>query len=126
MTAFPHRNWRDAGIKGGLPNCPIKLDDLVAQLQEAYKLTSKGKFPDAIEMMRRIILLATLTVVDTKARIQEAQELIRICKNYIVALSMELSRKELPKVTFLNFLKIFKKKIRVRKRQSDRPRWQPT
>ena len=98
MTAFPHRNWRDAGPKGGLPNCPIKLDDLVAQLQEAYKLTSKGKFPDAIDMMRRIILLATLTVVDTKARIQEAQELIRICKNYIVALSMELSRKELPKV----------------------------
>ena len=98
MTAFPHRNWRDAGVKGGLPNCPIKLDDLVSQLQEAYKLTSKGKFPDAIEMMRRIILLATLTVVDTKARIQEAQELIRICKNYIVALSMELNRKELPKV----------------------------
>ena len=48
--------------------------------------------------MLRVILLATLTVVDTNNRIQEAQELIRICKNYIVALSMELARKELPKV----------------------------
>ena len=43
--------------------------------------------------MRRIILLSTLTVVETKAKISEAQEIIRICKNYIVALSMELNRK---------------------------------
>ena len=49
-------------------------------------------------MMRKIILMVTLTVVETKNKIQEGQEIIRICKNYIVALSMELSRKELPKV----------------------------
>jgi coatomer protein complex subunit alpha (xenin) len=97
MTNYPHRNWRDAGAKGGLPNTPVKLDDLVAQLQDAYKLTTKGKFPEAIEMMRKIILMVTLTVVETKNKIQEGQEIIRICKNYIVALSMELSRKELPK-----------------------------
>ena len=50
-------------------------------------------------MMRKIILMVTLTVVETKNKIQEGQEIIRICKNYIVALSMELSRKELPKVS---------------------------
>ena len=38
MTNYPHRNWRDAGAKGGLPNTPVKLDDLVAQLQDAYKV----------------------------------------------------------------------------------------
>ena len=65
-------------------------------------MTSKGKFPEAIEALRRIILLATLTVVDTKNKIQEVHDLIRICKNYIVALSMELSRKELPKVSYIN------------------------
>ena len=43
--------------------------------------------------------MVTLTVVETKNKIQEGQEIIRICKNYIVALSMELSRKELPKVS---------------------------
>ena len=124
MTAFPHRNWREAGAKGGLPNCPIKLDDLVAQLQEAYKMTSKGKFPDAIEQMRRVILLATLTVVDTKNRIQEAQELIRICKNYIVALSMELARKELPKVLNIELNFNITNKLNSRhQRQNARPKW---
>jgi len=50
--------------------------------------------------MRRILLLVPLTVVESKSKIAEAQELIRICKEYIVALSMELARKALPKVRF--------------------------
>ena len=57
-------------------------------------------------MMRKIILMVTLTVVETKNKIQEGQEIIRICKNYIVALSMELSRKELPKVKFRTLYRI--------------------
>ena len=38
ITGFPHRNWREAGSKGGLPNAPVKLENLVQQLQEAYKV----------------------------------------------------------------------------------------
>ena len=38
MTGFPHRNWREAGAKNGLPNCSVKLDNLVSRLQEAYKV----------------------------------------------------------------------------------------
>ena len=87
-------------------------------------MTSKGKFPDAIEQMRRVILLATLTVVDTKNRIQEAQELIRICKNYIVALSMELARKELPKVLNIELNFNITNKLNSRhQRQNARPKW---
>lgn len=48
--------------------------------------------------MRRLMLLVPLTVVESKSKIAEAQELVRICKEYIVALSMELARKSLPKV----------------------------
>ena len=44
------------------------------------------------------MLLVPLTVVDTKNKIAEAQELIRICREYIIALSMEIERKTLPKV----------------------------
>ena len=36
MTGFPHRNWRDAGPKNGLPNISIKLETLTDRLQEAY------------------------------------------------------------------------------------------
>lgn len=97
MPGYPHRNWRDAGSKNGLPNCSVKLDNLVARLQDAYKLTTKGKFQEAVELMRRLMLLVPLTVVESKSKIAEAQELVRICKEYIVALSMELARKSLPK-----------------------------
>ena len=48
--------------------------------------------------MRKVMLLVPLTVVDTKNKIAEAQELIRICREYIIALSMEIERKTLPKV----------------------------
>ena len=51
--------------------------------------------------MRKVMLLVPLTVVDTKNKIAEAQELIRICREYIIALSMEIERKTLPKVRFL-------------------------
>jgi len=97
MTGFPHRNWRDAGPKNGLPNISVKLEALTDRLQEAYTLTTKGKFQEAVDTMRKVMLLVPLTVVDTKNKIAEAQELIRICREYIIALSMEIERKTLPK-----------------------------
>ena len=64
-----------------------------------FQLTTKGKFQDAVDTMRKVMLLVPLTVVDTKNKIAEAQELIRICREYIIALSMEIERKTLPKAS---------------------------
>jgi hypothetical protein len=33
LSAFPHRNWKDAGAKGGLPAVGMKLAELVQRLQ---------------------------------------------------------------------------------------------
>merc|ERR1712029_911281 len=41
--------------------------------------------------------MGPLLAVDTKQQIQEAIELMKICKEYVVGISMELARKELPK-----------------------------
>ena len=30
---YPHRNWREAGARGGLPATALKLTDLVNRLQ---------------------------------------------------------------------------------------------
>ena len=38
-------------------------------------------------------------MVDTKAQIAETQQLLAICREYIVGLSMEIVRKEMPKVS---------------------------
>jgi len=92
-----HRNWKEAGPKGGLPARAIKLEDLVQELQSAYKLTTGGKFVDAKDKFVKIMLAIPLLSVDTKQQIQEATELMRICREYVLGISMELARKELPK-----------------------------
>nr|XP_039274380.1 LOW QUALITY PROTEIN: coatomer subunit alpha-like [Styela clava] len=97
VFSYPHRNWREAGGKAGLPLNGTKLADLASWLQDAYKLTTAGKFEEAIKKFRYILLSVPLLVVDNKQEISEAQQLITICREYIVGLTMEQRRKELPK-----------------------------
>ena len=33
LNGYPHRNWREAGAKAGLPAIALKLPDLVNRLQ---------------------------------------------------------------------------------------------
>ncbi|KAJ8034907.1 Coatomer subunit alpha [Holothuria leucospilota] len=97
VYGFPHRNWREAGARKGQAAVGLKLAHLVHRLQSAYQLTTQGKFAEAIERFRSILLSVPLIVVDTKQEITEAEQLITICREYIVGLSMENYRKEQPK-----------------------------
>jgi len=95
----PQSNWKDAGPKSGLPAVGLKLSDLVSRLQSAYQLTTSGKFTEAVSTFRSILLSIPLLVVETKAEEQEAQQLLTISTSYLVGLAMESKRKELPKGT---------------------------
>ncbi|XP_030921093.1 coatomer subunit alpha, partial [Geospiza fortis] len=99
MYGFPHRNWKEAGLKNALPAVGLKLNDLIQRLQLCYQLTTAGKFEEAVEKFRLILLSVPLLVVDNKQEIAEAQQLVAICREYIVGLSMEIERKKLPKET---------------------------
>ncbi|XP_022308214.2 coatomer subunit alpha-like [Crassostrea virginica] len=99
LFGFPHRNWKEAGARAGMPAVGLKLNTLVQQLQVAYQMTTTGKFGEAIDKFRSILLSVPLLVVDTKQEISEAQQLVEICREYIVGLSMEQTRKEMPKAT---------------------------
>ncbi|KAK2489071.1 hypothetical protein MC885_011901 [Smutsia gigantea] len=99
MYGYPNRNWKDAGLKNGVPAVGLKLNDLIQRLQLCYQLTTVGKFEEAVEKFRSILLSVPLLVVDNKQEIAEAQQLITICREYIVGLSMEIERKKLPKDT---------------------------
>ena len=52
IRAYPHRNWKEAGVRGGLPTRLGSVDDLMAKLHAGYKLTTAGKFNDAIIKFR--------------------------------------------------------------------------
>ncbi|XP_048728495.1 coatomer subunit alpha-like [Ostrea edulis] len=99
LFGYPHRNWKEAGARAGMPAVGLKLNTLVQQLQVAYQMTTTGKFVEAIDKFRSILLSVPLLVVDNKQEISEAQQLVEICREYIVGLSMEQNRKELPKAT---------------------------
>uniref|UniRef100_A0A452S0H5 Coatomer subunit alpha n=1 Tax=Ursus americanus TaxID=9643 RepID=A0A452S0H5_URSAM len=89
----------DAPYPSCFPSVGLKLNDLIQRLQLCYQLTTVGKFEEAVEKFRSILLSVPLLVVDNKQEIAEAQQLITICREYIVGLSMEIERKKLPKET---------------------------
>lgn len=62
---------KEAGAKGGVPAVGLKLSDLVARLQVAYQLTTAGKFVEAVEKFRSVLLSVPLLVVDKRQDISE-------------------------------------------------------
>jgi len=99
LYGYPHRNWKEAGVKAGMPAVGLKVSDLVQRLQISYQLTTAGKFLEAIERFRAILLSIPLLVVENKQEIADAQQLLTICREYILGLMMEQVRKDLPKAT---------------------------
>lgn len=76
-----------------LSSTAIKLNDLVTQLQQCYQLTTSGKFTEAVERLQKLVRLVPLLHVDTKQEMAEAQQLLVICREYLVGLQMETARK---------------------------------
>lgn len=62
-------------------------------------MTTAGKFSEAIEKFRQLLLRLALLVVDNKQDIYQAEQFIVICREYICGLQMETLRKSLPKST---------------------------
>jgi len=99
LYCYPQSNWKEANPKHSLPAVGLKLNDLVSRLQSAYQLTTSGKFAEASDNFRSILLSIPLLVVETKQEETEAQQLREICCSYLVGLAMETARKEHPKAT---------------------------
>jgi len=62
-----------------MPAVGLKLNDLVQRLQVAYQLTTQGKFQEAVERFRSILLSVPLLVVDNK---QEITEVNKFCARW--------------------------------------------
>lgn len=58
-------------MKNALPAVGLKLNTLIQRLQVCYQLTTSGKFEEAVEKFRSILLSVPLLVVDNKQEIAE-------------------------------------------------------
>lgn len=99
LFAYPLRNWEEAAGRAGLPAIGVKVADLAKKLQAAYQNTTAGKFTEAIDQLRGILLSVPLLVVASKNELAEAEQLIEICREYLGGLLLENRRKELPKAS---------------------------
>uniref|UniRef100_A0A2R5L8Q5 Coatomer subunit alpha n=1 Tax=Ornithodoros turicata TaxID=34597 RepID=A0A2R5L8Q5_9ACAR len=88
-----------SSAKGGLPAVGCKLSDLLDRLQLCYQLTTSGKFAEAVEKFRSLLLSVLLLAVDTRQEVAEAQQLLEVCREYVIGLSLETERKSQPRET---------------------------
>lgn len=51
----------------------LRLSDLITRLQQCYQLTTAGRFEEAVERFRAILLSVPLLVVDNKQEIAEVR-----------------------------------------------------
>jgi coatomer protein complex subunit alpha (xenin) len=72
----------------------LKLEEFVVRLQIGYRLTTNGKLQEAVDSFRSILLSVPLLVVESRQDILESQQLIEICKDYIVGLQMSMAKKD--------------------------------
>ncbi|KAJ1922602.1 hypothetical protein IWQ60_006417 [Tieghemiomyces parasiticus] len=78
-----------------LPANVMDLQALITQLQEGYRKTTAGRFEDAIALFRNILQALMFTLAPTKVVADETHQLIRICQEYLVGLTLERARQQL-------------------------------
>ncbi|KAK9466232.1 coatomer WD associated region-domain-containing protein [Lipomyces arxii] len=79
-----------------LPVIARPLSQLSAtDLQEAYRLVRTNKIEDAVDKFRQILYDVVVSAVATSAEADEAAQLVEICREYILGLSIELERRGL-------------------------------
>lgn len=91
------RGWNGAA-KSSPPTAPalaFTLTTLEEELKKAYRSVTEGKFGDALTRFTSILLMVPLMVVDSRKEVDDVKELLSIAKEYVIALKIELKRKDL-------------------------------
>lgn len=79
------------------PKVPGDLNVLEARVKQGFNHVSTGKFSDAIEMFRSVIRDLVFCVAKSRSDSGKLHDLLQICKDYLLALSIEICRKEISK-----------------------------
>ena len=90
------RGWTsEATAPPASPAMCMSLSTLEDALKAAYRLTTDGKFADALKAFTTIVQGVPLLVVDSRKEVDDVKELQTVARDYCLALRLELKRKEL-------------------------------
>ncbi|KAG0041469.1 hypothetical protein BGZ83_001762, partial [Gryganskiella cystojenkinii] len=67
---------------------------IAKELQEGYKATTSNKLAEACTLFRGILHSLLLTIVTQTSEAEEVVQLVGVCREYLLGLSIELSRRE--------------------------------
>lgn len=96
LTFALERGWTEASSANvrGPPALIFKMSSLEDKLKAAYKTTTEGKFTEALKVFLSILQSIPLVVVESRREVDDVKELLGIAKEYVLALRIELRRKE--------------------------------
>ena len=77
-----------------MPRLALTLPSIVERLKGGYSVVTAGKFPEALEIFSGVLTATALTVVSSRQEVAHLKELQGICRDYIIALNLELLRKK--------------------------------
>ncbi|KAJ3344084.1 hypothetical protein HDU93_003247 [Gonapodya sp. JEL0774] len=93
--SFAIHRQHDEDPRRLLPALPFNLQQVISKLQEAYTVTTAGRFEDAIAAFRGVMHSSLFVVVSRRSEVDELQQLVAVSREYILGLRMETSRKRL-------------------------------
>lgn len=88
----PLQRNSDQGDKA-LPTPTFTLENCVEKLKNGYKAVTDGKFNEAQSSFESIFQLLPLLVVENSSQVKELVELRTVCQEYLLAMRIELERK---------------------------------
>lgn len=96
MWVYLRRNQEDSDPRRSLPAVAHNFQNLItANLQPAYNAFTKGRFAVATTQFKTLLHSLLFTVVNTPAEAEEVKQLVGICREYLLGLSMEQKRRSI-------------------------------
>jgi len=83
------------GERAGLARCFLTLPQQIQKLSGAYSAFTEGKFSESKKAFLLILQCLPLIVVPSPNEAQEIEQIISICREYLIGLTLEAARKEL-------------------------------
>ncbi|CAN8104809.1 unnamed protein product [Discula destructiva] len=96
LVNYVRRTIEEEDPRQVLPIIPRDLEDLASKdLQEGYKTMKSNKLEDGVNIFKGILHAILVNAVSKETEVAEAKKLITSASEYIVAMSVELARRNL-------------------------------